>query len=130
MPPEFDVSPISNVWEFLAAVCSALIVAGFGLLTQRAKAVADKKAESEKEEARAVKQNVAQVPELLDTVEYLTEQLRIQAGVNEAVNRKMAELEARFQRTDLYHQWLAEKMPRPPFLTEEEFHAAREAGRL
>ena len=130
MPPELDVSPISNVWEFLAAVCSALIVAGFGLLTQRAKAMADQKAKSDKEAARAVEANVAQVPELLDTVQYLTEQLRVQADVNRSVNRKMAELEARFKRTDVYHRWLAESMPRPPFLTEEEFYAARAAGEL
>lgn len=130
MPPELDVSPISNVWEFLAAVCSALIVAGFGLLTQRAKAMADQKAKSDKEAARAVEANVAQVPELLDTVQYLTEQLRVQADVNRSVNRKMSELEARFKRTDVYHRWLAESMPQPPFLTEEEFYAARAAGEL
>lgn len=130
MPTDLDLSPITNGWQALAALGSTLIVAAFGLLAQRAKSLADKKVETDRAAAREVKENVERVPELLGTVKYLTEQLEIQAGVNEKVQRRLSDVELRLSRTDEYHAWLDSKMPRPPFLTMDEFFAKRDAGEL
>ena len=130
MPPDLDLTPITNGWQALAALGSTLIVAAFGVLAQRAKAVADKKVESDREVAREVKEHVERVPELLGTVKYLTAQLEIHAEVSEKVQRRLADVELRLSRTDLYHEWLNSNMPRPPFLTMDEFFAKRDPGEL
>lgn len=130
MPPDVDVSPIVNGWQALAVLGSTFIVGGFGWLAQRAKAKADRAAESEKVAALEVQDRVGRVPELLDTVEYLTEQLRIQVQVNQSVQRKFDKFERRFSEIDSYHSWLESNMPRPPFLTLDEFLAKKAAGGL